>query len=84
MVSKRVQSVPVSGTIEISNLVSQLKASGVDIVSFSMGEPDFTTPPNIIDAAVDSLHRGFTHYTPSLGIPELRGAIANRDRKSVV
>ncbi len=80
MVSKRVQSVPVSGTIEISNLVSQLKASGVDIVSFSMGEPDFTTPPNIIDAAVDSLHRGFTHYTPSLGIPELRGAIANRAR----
>lgn len=80
MVSKRVQSVPVSGTIEISNLVSQLKASGADIVSFSMGEPDFTTPLNIVDAAVDSLHRGFTHYTSSLGIPELREAIANRAR----
>jgi aspartate aminotransferase len=78
MVSKRVQSVPASGTIEISNLVSQLKASGVDVISFSMGEPDFTTPPNIVDAAVDSLHNGFTHYTPSLGIPELRQAIVNR------
>jgi aspartate aminotransferase len=78
MVSKRVQSVPASGTIEISNIVSQLQASGVDIVSFSMGEPDFSTPSNIIDAAVDSLHEGFTHYTPSLGIPELRQAIAKR------
>jgi len=78
MVSKRVQSVPVSGTIEISNIVNQLKASGVDIVSFSMGEPDFTTPSNIIDACVDSLHSGFTHYTPSFGIPELRSAVAKR------
>lgn len=80
MVSKRVQAVPVSGTIEISNIVSQLKASGVDIVSFSMGEPDFATPSNIVDACVDSLHEGFTHYTPSLGIPELREAVAERAR----
>lgn len=76
MVSKRVQSIPASGTIEISNLVSQLKASGADIISFSMGEPDFTTPPNIIDACVESLSNGFTHYTPSLGIPALRKAVA--------
>lgn len=78
MVSKRVQSVPASGTIEISNLVSQLKASGVDVISFSMGEPDFTTPPNIVNACIDSLNDGFTHYTPSLGIPTLRKAIADR------
>lgn len=78
MVSKRVQSVPASGTIEISNLVSQLKASGVDVISFSMGEPDFTTPENIINACIDSLNDGFTHYTPSLGIPPLRQAIAER------
>ncbi len=78
MVSKRVQNVPASGTIEISNLVNQLKASGVDVISFSMGEPDFTTPSNIVDAAVQSLHDGFTHYTSSLGIPELRSAIARK------
>ena len=81
MVSKRLQEVPASGTIAISNLVSQMKAEGVDIVSFSMGEPDFTTPGNIIDACCDSLHAGFTHYTPSTGIPELREAVAEMENR---
>ncbi len=76
MVSRRLQNVPASGTIAISNKVSRLKAEGEDIISFSMGEPDFTTPMNVIDACKDSLDRGFTHYTPSLGIPELRRAVA--------
>ena len=49
MVSKRLQSVPASGTVKIANLVSQMKADGVDIVSFSMGEPDFNTPDNIVE-----------------------------------
>lgn len=80
-VSKRLQDVPASGTVMISNLVSQMKSEGIDIVSFSMGEPDFTTPVNIVDACVDSLHAGFTHYTPSTGIPELRKAIAERTRQ---
>jgi aspartate aminotransferase len=78
MVSKRLQDVPVSGTVNIANMVSALKADGVDIISFSMGEPDFATPVNIVDACVDSLHGGYTHYTPSLGIPSLRQAIAER------
>ena len=82
MVSQRLQTVPASGTIAISNLVSQMKAEGVDIVSFSMGEPDFTTPSNIIEAACDSLHAGFTHYTPSTGIPELRAAIADYTKRN--
>lgn len=80
MVSQRLQQVPASGTLAISNLVSQLKAEGVDVISFSLGEPDFTTPQNIIDAAKESLDSGFTHYTPSMGIPELRSAIAERAR----
>ena len=82
MVSKRLQEIPASGTIAISNLVSQMKAEGVDIVSFSMGEPDFTTPENVIDACCDSLHNGFTHYTPSLGIPALRKAVADMTRET--
>ncbi len=82
MVSKRLQEIPASGTIAISNLVSQMKAEGVDIVSFSMGEPDFTTPGNVIDACCDSLHNGFTHYTPSLGIPALRKAVADMTRET--
>ena len=82
MVSKRLQEIPASGTIAISNLVSQMKAEGVDIVSFSMGEPDFTTPENVIEACCDSLHSGFTHYTPSLGIPALRKAVADMTRET--
>ena len=81
MVSKRLQEIPASG-IAISNLVSQMKSEGIDVVSFSMGEPDFTTPENIIDACCDSLHRGFTHYTPSMGIPELREAVAESTRRN--
>ena len=80
MVSKRLKEIPPSGTIAISNLVSQMKSEGVDVVSFSMGEPDFTTPENIVDACCESLRSGYTHYTPSTGIPELRKAIADQTR----
>jgi aspartate aminotransferase len=84
MVSKRLMNVPESGTVAIANLVSQLKQEGVEIISFSMGEPDFDTPNNIKEACVRSLNEGFTHYTPSTGIPDLRKAIADaaaRDNK---
>ena len=74
--SQRLQEIPPSGTVAISNLVNQMKGEGIDIISFSVGEPDFTTPQNIIDKCADSLRSGFTHYTPSMGIPELRKAIA--------
>src|SRR6476646_8282510 len=47
-----------------------------DIVHLEIGEPDFDTPGNIIDAAIDALHQGFTHYGPSAGSPELRETIA--------
>lgn len=75
-VSQRLQEIPPSGTVAISNLVNQMKGEGIDIISFSVGEPDFSTPENIVDSCVDSLKSGFTHYTPSLGMPELRTAIA--------
>ena len=54
-----------------------LEAKGRDIVHLEIGEPDFDTPANIVDAAVDALHGGFTHYGPSAGLPELRKAIAD-------
>jgi len=53
-----------------------LQAQGRDIVHLEIGEPDFDTPRNIIDAAVDALHKGFTHYGPSAGLMELREVIA--------
>jgi len=55
-----------------------LEAQGRDIVHLEIGEPDFDTPRNIIDAAVDALHKGFTHYGPSAGLMELREVIAQR------
>jgi len=54
-----------------------LEAKGRDIVHLEIGEPDFDTPGNIVDAAIDALHQGFTHYGPSAGLPELRETIAD-------
>ena len=53
-----------------------LEAKGRDIVHLEIGEPDFDTPRNIIDSACDALHKGFTHYGPSAGLPQLRETIA--------
>ncbi len=53
-----------------------LEAQGREIVHLEIGEPDFDTPPHIIDAACEALRSGATHYTPSAGIPQLRAAIA--------
>ena len=53
-----------------------LEAKGRDVVHLEIGEPDFDTPENIIDAATEALHKGFTHYGPSAGLPELRETIA--------
>src|SRR5437660_1935406 len=53
-----------------------LEATGRDIVHLEIGEPDFDTPANIIEAGTDALHKGFTHYGPSAGLPQLREVIA--------
>ena len=61
-----------------------LEAKGRDIVHLEIGEPDFDTPANIIEAATTALHKGWTHYGPSAGLPALREAIAeevSRTRK---
>jgi aspartate aminotransferase len=55
-----------------------MKAEGIDICSFGAGEPDFDTPEHIKAAAMAALETGFTKYTPSSGIPELRQAIADK------
>ncbi|MDD1771062.1 MAG: pyridoxal phosphate-dependent aminotransferase [Methanomassiliicoccales archaeon] len=81
MVAKRMAEVPESGTMRIANIVSKLKGQGADIISFSVGEPDFNTPDNITNAAIKALNDHFTHYTPSAGIPELRKAVAEKCSK---
>jgi aspartate aminotransferase len=81
MPARRLSNVPESGTVKIANIVSKLKQEGVDVVSFSMGEPDFPTPENINQACIRSIQAHFSHYTPSAGIPELRKAVAERTRR---
>ncbi len=51
---------------------------GIDVISLSIGEPDFDTPEHIKDACIDALRQGKTHYAPSAGIPELTAAIAEK------
>ncbi|MGC2193144.1 MAG: pyridoxal phosphate-dependent aminotransferase [Terriglobales bacterium] len=62
---------------EVLNKARTLERQGKDIVHLEIGEPDFDTPANVVEAAVDALHKGWTHYGPSAGLPELRQAIAD-------
>lgn len=62
---------------EVLNRARQLEREGKEIVHLEIGEPDFATPSNIVEAAVDALHKGWTHYGPSAGLPELRQTIAS-------
>src|SRR6516165_2095455 len=59
-----------------------LEKQGKPIVHLEIGEPDFDTPKNIVEAAVDALHMGYTHYGPSAGLPDLREAIAEEVSKT--
>ena len=61
---------------EVLNRARALERQGKSIIHLEIGEPDFSTPPNIINAAVSALNAGWTHYGPSAGYPELRETIA--------
>jgi len=74
----RVGRVEPSATFAISNMSSELEAEGIDVVDLSVGEPDFPTPQNVVDAAKDALDAGHTGYTTTNGIIELREALAEK------
>ena len=78
---KRMLDVSFSETMKISKLASTMEDEGKDIISLAVGEPDFDTPDFIVEAAYEAMKEGFTHYTQSQGIPELREAIAEKSRK---
>ncbi len=78
MVSSRVKEINESATVSMSNKAAELKAAGKTIFNFGIGEPDFTTPKEIIEYAFKSALEGKTHYTPSAGIMELREKIAKK------
>jgi len=78
VISARVQRIPQSATMKITDITANLRREGRDIISFSLGEPDFETPENIKKAAKIALDRGETHYTQGSGILELREVIAEK------
>ncbi|MFZ1131693.1 MAG: aminotransferase class I/II-fold pyridoxal phosphate-dependent enzyme, partial [Terriglobales bacterium] len=72
---------------EVLNRARALEKQGKEVIHLEIGEPDFDTPANIVDAAVDALHMGWTHYGPAAGLPDLRQTIADyvsRTRKVAV
>ncbi|MDG2200653.1 MAG: pyridoxal phosphate-dependent aminotransferase [Phycisphaerales bacterium] len=80
-ISQRASSIPPSSTLAITAKVREMKARGEDVIGFGAGEPDFTTPSLICDAAIDALHDGQTHYAPTPGTPAAREAVANKLRE---
>jgi aspartate aminotransferase len=80
-IATRASSLTPSLTLAIDAKAKKLKAEGVDVCGFGAGEPDFDTPQHIKDAAAAALAGGFTKYTASSGLPELRAAIAEKLQK---
>ncbi len=80
-ISRRAAALTPSITLAIDAKAKQMKADGIDVVGFGAGEPDFQTPKHIVQAAIQALEAGFTKYTPSSGIPELRQAAADKFKR---
>ncbi len=76
--SSRVMSLPASSTLAVTAKAQALRREGVDVISFAAGEPDFPTPPVVVDAAVAALKAGQTRYGPVPGDPETREVIARK------
>jgi aspartate aminotransferase len=77
-ISSRAAQLTPSLTLTIDSKAKAMKSEGLDVCGFGAGEPDFDTPEHIKAAAVAALEAGFTKYTPSSGIPELRQAISEK------
>jgi aspartate aminotransferase len=76
-ISAAVQKLKPSATMAAAAMAKALKATGITVYDFTLGEPDFTTPAHICDAAKAAMDAGHTHYTPATGIPELKQAIVD-------
>ena|SRR3989344_2565695 len=81
MISDRTKRITPSATLAISAKASEMKRNGTDVVSFGAGEPDFDTPDHIKKAAIAAIKAGFTKYTATSGIPELKQAIIRKFEK---
>ena len=75
--ARRMSRLGTETAFEVLNKARAIERQGKSIIHLEIGEPDFDTPSNVIEAAVDALHKGWTHYGPSAGLPELRQTIAD-------
>lgn len=78
MISNRIGRLEMSPTLRISDKAKAMKAAGIDVINFSVGEPDFPTPTDIKESAKRAIDDNFTRYTANDGIPELKEAIRHR------
>lgn len=76
--SKKAKQISPSVTLAITAKAKKMKEEGIDVISFGAGEPDFNTPSNIQNAAIEAIKNGKTKYTPSSGINELKNAICKK------
>ncbi len=74
--ARRMSRLGTETAFEVLNKARALERQGKDIIHLEIGEPDFDTPRNVVEAGVDALRKGWTHYGPSAGLPELRQTIA--------
>lgn len=81
ILSKKAQQIQPSITLAITAKAKKMKADGIDVIGFGAGEPDFNTPENIQNAAINAIKQGFTKYTPASGIMELKEAIVDKFNK---
>lgn len=81
LLANRLNAVSESQTLLMTKKARELRATGVDVINLSIGEPDFDTPDHIKKAAIKAIEEGFTKYTPVPGIPELRKAISEKFKK---
>ena len=77
-ISQRLQMIKPSPSIAANDLVNKLRAEGKDIINFTIGEPDFDTPEHIMQAAIEAMRKGDTHYTNAAGTVAVRQAISEK------
>ena len=78
MFSKRLDRITPSATLEMTAQAAKLRSQGIDVLNFSVGEPDFNTPQHIVNAAIYAMNQGFTKYTPGSGTYEIKQAVCTK------
>ncbi|HMK34386.1 MAG TPA: pyridoxal phosphate-dependent aminotransferase [Desulfomonilaceae bacterium] len=80
-ISQASRQIPPFLVMDVLEKAMEMAENGEDIIHLEVGEPDFDTPDNIVQAGIEAMRAGKTHYTPSIGIPELRRAVAAHYRE---